>query len=1191
MKKDIIITEQIEREILENIPAIIALHDTQNNIVWANKTYRKTVGLSFQEMEGKKCYSVWGMDKPCCNCPVPRAIETDEAAEAELTHENQEHWPETQGSWLSKAAPIKNEEGNIIGAVELCFEITERRRIEKEALHELQERNLVTLMSMGDAVITTDAEGRVELLNSEAERLTGWTMDEAHGKALDEVFHIISESSRRPVVNPVTRIKSDGKVVGLANDTVLIARDGTERPITDSGAPIRTRNGAVLGVVLVFSDQTEKRAAENALKRRVNELSALNAMTTTIMMARNIDELFSHAMDDVLRLVGIDSSGIFLLDEMKSELTLVAYRGFSDEFVQHFHKMKVGEGLAGKVAQTGEPAILRNLKEYPEQRRAFLARDNIQSAVSVPLIGTTGGIGVMKLAASNPDYFDPAGLDLLVNLGRQIAIGVEKLRMTEALRDAEKKFHSLVEHSADCILTLDETGKVTYASPGLIRILGYTPEEFMGQVSFKHIHPEDENRIRETFRRMLQKTKGFETLDCRMRHSSGQWRWIEATVANLLDNPAMGCIVVNFHDITERKQIEQNIRDEKERFRAILDNLPVMITMYDPQGSMLLLNKEFERLVGWSKEDAEKSDLMKEIFPDPEYRRKAWEHMMSGKSGWQDYKIRARKGNIVESAWTNIRLPEGNWIGIGVDIRELRAVEQALRESKRRFDLLVNRLHDVVWTASPDGSQILDVNHALEKMYGISKDELRCNPGLWLEMVHPDDRKIAEASSEQLLTTGQAQAEYRIIKPDGEVRWIRDHKSLVYDENDCLVQMGGIANDITEMKQKEVEKEALQTQFFHSQKMEAVGRLAGGVAHDFNNMLSVILGYVDLAILKLDPTNELYENLEEIRKAGRRSAKLTRQLLAFARKQTVAPQVLDLNEIVANMINMLQRLIGEDINVLWKPGANLRPVKMDPAQVDQILANLAVNARDAITGVGKLTIETENVTLDETYCAQHLGFVPGEYVMLVVSDDGCGMKKENMDRIFEPFFTTKDAGKGTGLGLATVYGIVKQNSGFINVYSEPGQGTTFKIYLPRFAGTVRDEKSARDEETPTGRGETVLLVEDEPLILNMGKQLLENLGYMLLTAGNPGEAVRLAQEHPGRIDLLLTDVVMPEMNGRELSNRLLAIRPGMKVLFMSGYTANVIAHHSILEEGITFIQKPLELKRLAVKIREVLESK
>jgi signal transduction histidine kinase len=391
-----------------------------------------------------------------------------------------------------------------------------------------------------------------------------------------------------------------------------------------------------------------------------------------------------------------------------------------------------------------------------------------------------------------------------------------------------------------------------------------------------------------------------------------------------------------------------------------------------------------------------------------------------------------------------------------------------------------------------------------------------------------------------------------------------------------------------ERKQAEEEREKLQAQFNQAQKMESVGRLAGGVAHDFNNMLGIILGYAEIALYETRTGTPLHHNLKEIQKAARRSADITRQLLAFARKQTIAPMVLDLNSAVEGMLKMLRRLIGEDLDLVWMPGAGLWPVKMDPSQVDQILANLCVNARDAIAGVGKVTIETQNVTFDEAYCAHHVGFVPGEFALLAVSDDGCGMDKETQERLFEPFFTTKEIGKGTGLGLATVYGIVKQNDGYIDVYSETGKGAAFKIYLPRHAGRAVDTPAESAAEIPLCRGETVLLVEDEPAMLKMGKMMLEKLGYGVLVADTPGKAVRLAEAHPGDIHLLVTDVVMPEMTSRDLADRLQSLYPKLKRLFMSGYTANVIVHHGVLEQGVHFIQKPFSLQQLAVKVREAM---
>jgi signal transduction histidine kinase len=394
--------------------------------------------------------------------------------------------------------------------------------------------------------------------------------------------------------------------------------------------------------------------------------------------------------------------------------------------------------------------------------------------------------------------------------------------------------------------------------------------------------------------------------------------------------------------------------------------------------------------------------------------------------------------------------------------------------------------------------------------------------------------------------------------------------------------------EVTERIRAEEEKDKLEAQLQLAQKMESVGRLAGGIAHDFNNLLTVILGHAQLGLMKTDPSLPLFANLKEIYKAGERSADLTRQLLAFARKQTVAPTVLNLNNTVTGMLNMLQRLIGEDIELTWLPATDLWPVNMDPSQIDQILVNLCVNARDAISGVGKITIETVNIVCDDSYCDHHSDFVLGEYVLLVVSDDGCGMDKETLGNIFEPFFTTKGVGEGTGLGLATVYGIVKQNNGFINVYSETDHGTTFKIYLPRHDVASGQAQAESVEVLAVGGRETILLVEDERAILELTTTMLEMQGYTVLSANTPGEAIHMAEEHSGEIHLLVTDVIMPRMNGQDLAKKLLRFYPHIKHLFMSGYTANVIAHNGMLEAGVNFIQKPFSMQDLATKVREVL---
>ncbi len=413
-------------------------------------------------------------------------------------------------------------------------------------------------------------------------------------------------------------------------------------------------------------------------------------------------------------------------------------------------------------------------------------------------------------------------------------------------------------------------------------------------------------------------------------------------------------------------------------------------------------------------------------------------------------------------------------------------------------------------------------------------------------------------------------------------------------EKSCLV----FIRDITERKEAEKAREKaeqkhkmLESQLHQAQKMESVGRLAGGIAHDYNNMLSVITGYTELALGKVDRDDPLFEDLNEILSATRRSAEITRQLLAFARKQTVSPRVLDLNSVVGEMLKTIRRLIGEDINLEWHPVKELWHIKMDPSQADQILANLCVNARDAIAGVGSVTIATCNTVFDSAYCEEHRGYYPGEYIQLTVSDNGCGMDKKTLELIFEPFFTTKEIGHGTGLGLATVYGIVKQNSGFINVYSEPDRGTTFSIYLPRCEEAHEDKNGIMPDDIPPGKGETILLVEDEPAILQLGIRMLAKLGYQVLPADTPPAALETAASHSGKINLLVTDVVMPEMNGKELALKIRSFFPDIRILFMSGYTANVIEDKGILEEGLCFMQKPFSLREMAVKVREALEKR
>ncbi|MGA6927428.1 MAG: PAS domain S-box protein, partial [Desulfosarcina sp.] len=743
-------------------------------------------------------------------------------------------------------------------------------------------------------------------------------------------------------------------------------------------------------------------------------------------------------------------------------------------------------------------------------------------------------------------------------------------RAQEALRESELLFRNLFEYHATVQLIIDPiSGNIINSNNSAAAFYGYTREQLQ-QMKVQDINTLSLEKIKQE----MKKAKTNQRIHFEFHHRlvDGSIRDVEV-VSSKIKSKGKDLLHSVIHDITARNKAEKALRESEQSFSQLFDSAPVpMAYVSDLEGYKgTTWNEAWYRTFGYAREEVDgRSGNDIGLWVDPTDRGRFIE-LANRQNDVVDFEalLRHHDGSILTCSLfarfidkTDHRL----LIAVYLDITDRKRAEEALQFTQFAIDHLADA---AFWMTSD--ARFFYVNQAACRALGYSRDELLRMTVADISREFPMEtwsdhwNELREKRDLFFQTTHRTKA--------GRVYPVEIHANFV--EVDGREYNCAFARDISERKRVEEEREKLHEQLSQAQKMESVGRLAGGVAHDFNNMLGAILGYTELGMMKVSPNDPIHGTLKDIQSATQRSVDLTRQLLAFARKQTVAPKVLDLNQTVEGMLKMLRRLIGENIDLVWLPGKDLDRVRIDPSQVEQLLTNLCVNARDAIHDTGKITVETGDATFGETdRAAGHVGIVPGEYVLLAVSDNGCGMDTETLSQLFEPFFTTKAVGKGTGLGLATVYGMVKQNRGFIDVHSEPAQGTTFKIYLPRNTAEA-GQTAQKNAAQPAAHGhETILLVEDEPMILDVTTKMLKRQGYTVKAAATPGEAVRLAREHAGEIHLLMTDVVMPEMNGRDLARNLLSLYPNLKRLFMSGYTADVIAHHGVLDEGVQFIQKP-----------------
>ena len=777
----------------------------------------------------------------------------------------------------------------------------------------------------------------------------------------------------------------------------------------------------------------------------------------------------------------------------------------------------------------------------------------------------------------------------------------EHKQTEEKLRASDEKYREIATRVPGMVyqfvLHQDGSFSVPFISDQVFEYSGFKPEEVMADsdLLFKPIHPEDIETIKEQIDESANSLNDF-SVEHRLITPNGELLWFHVkSRPRLLDNGDISWDGVSI-DITERKYIEQELIKSEKRYHSVSELTSDYSYAYrvEHDGELKLewVTGALKRLTGFTKEEIHsrggwESLIYPEDMPIPLGQLKS---LLSNQSKTVEYRIVDKAGNIrwmrdfAKPIWDEKENRLKQIYGAVQEFTEQKEAEKALLSSHQRFLTVMDSIDATIYVADMDTYEIIFMNRHMIDAFGADLTGQIC-----YKVFRGESSPCGHCTNDQLLDTDGNPTGVCVWESNNPItgKWYINHDRAIHWVDGRIVRLQ-IASDISKLKEMEQERIQTEEQLRQAQKMESVGRLAGGIAHDFNNMLGVIIGHVEMMFMDIKPGESHYEDLREIHNAAKRSADLTRQLLAFARKQSAAPKVLDLNDTVEGMLKMLRRLIGENIELEWKPDTRLGSVKIDPAQVDQILANLCVNARDAISGTGKITIKTEDVVLSQTYCATHASLEPGQYAMLSVSDDGCGIDKEIQSRVFEPFFTTKKVGEGTGLGLATVYGIVKQNNAFIKVHSEPGQGTTFKIYLPRIQESI-EAKNELVSRTFTTGNETVLLVEDEEAILSLGRQILERFGYKVLTARTPGEAIALTEQYKSTIHLLATDVVMPEMNGKKLMERIVELRPHIKVLFISAYPDDVIAKQGSLDSDTHFLEKPFSVDALSTKVREVLD--
>jgi two-component system cell cycle sensor histidine kinase/response regulator CckA len=1246
-------SERRYREVFENTTDCIFLLDVaaggRFKAAGLNPAGEKAVGLSAADVAGKYTeeFLAPGLAE-VMNANYRRCVE----AGVPISYEETLPLPAGEASFSTTLIPVADAAGRTYRVVGIAHDISGLKRAEAQraaalaALQESEQRFRTIFDAVEEAIFVHDLEtGAILDVNRRACEMFGYAHEDFRRLSVEDL-----SSGEAPYTQAGALERLKKAAGGEAQLFEWRAKDSRGRLFWIEMNIKRTAIGRQERLLATGHDITERRQAQEALGFKVEQLAALSQAARVVNASLELDQVLAEIVSLAAKVAPADYAGVLLVDEAGHPrrsvenlpcIPALPYRirdgGFTRWIIRSREAVIVDE-IGPDGAVTPDPA-----EGAPRLANPHLVEAGVKALAGLPLLVRGRLAGVLYLHSRRAGAFRDQ-LSLLTVFANQAAIAVENARLyeaaqqelaerrraEEALRQSEGRLRLITDNMLDMVSQVNLEGNHVYVSPAHKRVLGYEPEELVGKSILDLLHPVDVERVAGAIQAALQ-TREPARVEFRYRHADGHYLWLESVGKLLLDDDGSPIgAVFSGRDITERKRAEEGLR-QRNRELALLNQIIAASAITQEPGAILEaacreLTGAFDTprtIAALLNEQKTEAVIVAEYSAAGPGQAALGQALRVKGNPVLQYLLSCRGPLAVDDAPNDPRLdamrdlvcrrgvasalfiplvvedrvlgslclgalqprhfsPEEVSLAWNVADQVAGALARAqLAQAQKRLVTAIEQTADSVIITDAQGI-ILYVNRGFEEVSGY-----RC-----AELVGKDVRTLANGEHDAAFldsmwaTAGAGQVwRGRFVhrRKDGSPYTEDASVTPVLDEGGAVVSCVAVQRDVTRQLQ-------LEEQYRQAQKMEAVGRLTAGIAHDFNNLLTAINGFAELARSKAAPGDPLAESLDKVLSSGWRAADLVRQLMAFSRKQLVDPEVLSLNAVVADVDKLLKRVIGEHIALKTTLAPDLWPVRVDSAQIEQVIVNLAVNARDAMPGGGHLTIETCNVALDEDYTARHFGVPPGQYVVLAVSDDGIGMSDEVKAHLFEPFFTTKAPGKGTGLGLATIFGIVRGSGGHVGCYSEEGQGTTIRVYLPRVPG-VAPSAARRDEAGDLPRGsETILLVEDDASVRELAARALRQQGYTVLEAAGGAEALRLARERRQAIHLLLTDVVMPGLGGEVLAEQAVQVCPGLKVLFMSGYTDDAISHRGVLEPGVSFLQKPFGPLALARKVRAVLDA-